>query len=86
MKHRFIIKLILLICLAAATPKAKADWFDFGKESKQRLTQVEQELTVQRKNTDTWVAVAGALGVGCVLLLVIGTALGAKVRRHATKS
>ena len=30
-------------------------------------------------------AVAGALGVGCVLLLVIGTALGAKVRRHATK-
>ena len=84
MKH-ILIRLILLLCLAAATPKARAEWFDFGKEHQQRLLKVQEELTVQRKDTDMWIAVAGALGVGCVLLLVIGTALGAKVRRHATK-
>ena len=86
MKNRFIIKLILFICLAAATPKAQADWFDSGKEQKQRLTKVEQELTVQRKSNDALIVVAGLLGIGCVMLLVIGTALGAAVRRHANKS
>jgi len=81
-----LLQLILFLCLAVMTPSAKADWFDFGNEHKEKLVQVEHELAAQRQANDTWVAIAGTLAVGCVLLLIIGTALGAKVRRHhATK-
>lgn len=82
-----LIKLIIFICLVTSSPVAKAGWFDNNiDEQRERLSRVEQELAIQRRNADVWASIAGTLCVGCVLLLIIGTALGAKVRRHhATK-
>lgn len=52
------------------------------KDAKTRLSVVEALLTSQRQHTETWQVVAGACAVGCVLVLLIGTALGANTRRH----
>lgn len=82
MKH-ILIKLIIVFLLAATIPCAQGGWFDKKEDPNQkRLVQVEHELTQQRKNNDSLSVVIGILGIGCVLLLVIGTALGAKVRRQ----
>ncbi|RBP45204.1 hypothetical protein DES53_103202 [Roseimicrobium gellanilyticum] len=82
MKH-ILLKIIIVFLLAATIPPAHGGWFDKKEDPTQkRLVQVEQELTQQRKTNDSLSAIIGVLGVGCVLLLVIGTALGAKVRRQ----
>jgi hypothetical protein len=76
---------LFLLLLAAASPKAQAGWFnnETEKELQRELVQTEEQLLQQRKATDQWEIIAGTLGVGCILLFVIGTAIGAKTR-HAS--
>jgi len=51
-------------------------------EAKQRLSTVENQLSYQRHSTESWQGAAGALAVGCLLLLLLGTAIGSATRRH----
>jgi hypothetical protein len=51
-------------------------------EAKQRLSTVETQLYHQRHSTENWAGVAGALAIGSLLLLIVGTALGSLTRRH----
>ena len=82
MKH-ILIKLFIVFLLAFTIPPAHGGWFDRKEDpTQQRLVQVEHELTQQRKANDSLSVIIGILGIGCVLLLVIGTALGSKIRRH----
>ncbi|RBP41454.1 hypothetical protein DES53_107286 [Roseimicrobium gellanilyticum] len=82
MKH-ILLKLIIVFLLTATIPPVHGGWFDKKEDpSQKRLVQVEQELTQQRKANDSLSVIIGILGIGCVLLLVIGTALGSKIRRH----
>ena len=82
MKHS-LIKLITVFLLAVTIPPVHGGWFDRKEDpTRQRLFQVEHELTQQRQANDTSAVIIGILGIGCVVLLIIGTALGAKVRRR----
>ena len=76
---------LFILFLASACPKAQAGWFsnETEKELQKELVQTEEQLLQQRKATDQWEIIAGVLGVGCILLFVFGTAIGAKTR-HAS--
>jgi hypothetical protein len=81
MKHH-----ILFICLLLLTPAANAGWFfddppDLGPEYRAKIASLEDQMSEQHKVIGHWVIAAGTLAFGCVLLFVIGTALGAKTRQ-----
>ncbi len=86
----FILPLLLCLSVLVYLPQAQAGWFNTTSEEQlhqsQKLQQTENQLLSQRQTTDQWEAIAAFLAVGCVLLFVIGTALGAKTRRHASVS
>ncbi|WP_395733359.1 hypothetical protein [Prosthecobacter sp.] len=81
MKH-----LILLICLLTPLTTVKAGWFskdpDPLDEAKEKITHLETQLSAQSITLNRWQITSGALGIGCLTLLIIGTALGAKTRHH----
>ncbi len=85
MKHLFI-RLLLFLILSAFTPSAHGGWFGSSRkekeEHKQQVVKLEQDLQHAHQKTDTWIIAAAFLSLLCVLLLILGTALGAKVRRH----
>ncbi len=85
MKH-----LILVACLLLS-PAAYAGWFfkdppppppDLGPEYRAKITKLEEQISEQHATTNRWEVATGTLALGCVLLFVIGTALGAKTRQH----
>jgi len=85
MKH-----LILVACLVLS-PAAYAGWFfkdppppppDLGPEYRAKITKLEEQMSEQHATTNRWEVATGTLALGCVLLFVIGTALGAKTRQH----
>jgi len=82
MKH-----LILIICLLCCTPAANAFWPfssapDPIPEYKEKIVTLESDLSEQSTLTNRWQLVAGSLGIGCVILLIIGTSLGATTRKY----
>lgn len=85
MKH---LLLITLLCLPF-TP-VKAGWFSKGPdpliEAKDKITALETKITEQSTTLNRWQIIAGALGFGCLFLLILGTALGAKTRQHYESS
>ena len=82
MKH-----LILIICLLCCSTAANAFWPftsapDPIPEYKEKIVTLESHLTAQAILLNRWQIASGSLGIGCVLLLIIGTALGATTRKH----
>ena len=81
MKH-LIIFILLLFC----SPAAHAGWFsktpDPLPEYKEKITALENQLSARNQTVNHWQIATGSLGVGCVLLFVIGTALGAQTRQN----
>jgi hypothetical protein len=76
---------VLILVMMNSCTKASASMFGPSaaeQEAKQRLSTIETQLTYQRHSKENWAGVAGALALGCVLLLIIGTALGAQTRRN----
>lgn len=84
--HHHLITIITAFLLCCCNP-ARADWLSGGGKQEEQIAKIERELESQRGFTDQWEVIAGVLGVGCVLLLVIGTALGSKTRHgHASRN
>ena len=86
MKH-----LILIICLLCCSTAANAFWPftsapDPIPEYKEKIVTLESHLSAQAILLNRWQIASGSLGIGCVLLLIIGTALGAKTRHHYESS
>ena len=92
-------KFILTAILSALIlTESNAGWFNSKKEAasdpererrieaETRSKQLQQQLDQQRSRTEKWQIATGSFAVGCVVLLGIGTMLGAKVRRDANKS
>jgi hypothetical protein len=76
----------LFICILLASCSAEAGWFGSNDgELKEKIAILDGQLSEQRKTSDQWKAFTGALGVGCVLLFVIGTSLGARTRHDGTR-
>ena len=82
--HHHLILIIAADLLASCAP-VQAGWFSGNDERDTQLAETTRQLESQRSTTDQWELIAGVFGVGCVLLFVIGTALGAKTR-HASRA
>lgn len=82
MKHYLLLTLCLLLC---ASP-ANAGWFSQGPSelemAQERVQTLENQMSTQATLINRWQIATGSLAVACVILLVIGTALGAKTRKH----
>jgi len=82
MKHL----ITLIIGLLLFSPAAHAGWFskdtELLNEAKERIGVLESRLLSQSINLDNWRIAAGSLAVGCAFLLLIGSALGSKTRKH----
>ena len=83
---KFILTLIALLLLCS--PPVQAGWFSWGPkpdptlEYKTKIVSMENQMSAQSRTMNQWQIAAGFLSIGCVLLLVIGTALGAQTRKH----
>lgn len=81
MKHLI---LITLLCLPFTT--VNAGWFSKGPdpliEAKEKIAALETKIAEQTITLNRWQIISGSLGIGCLTLLIIGTALGAKTRHH----
>lgn len=77
---KIIIVILGAVALCTSTPGANA-WF--GDAEKQRRIEVEQKLAQQERLTNQWQITAFMLGVGCVVVLVVGAAIGSKGRKDA---
>ncbi|HEY3899589.1 MAG TPA: hypothetical protein VGM54_13295 [Chthoniobacter sp.] len=72
---KLIISIILLTSITA-----NAGWFSH-EDYKEPWQQSQQQLENQRQANGQLLIVCGVLGTGCVVLLVIGAAIGAKARK-----
>lgn len=81
--HHHLLLIITAFALAACAP-TEAGWLSGGNDLP-RLAETERLLDSQRAATDQWEFIAAVFGMGCVLLFVVGTALGTKTR-HASRS
>ena len=72
--------LILMLLMAA---HCHAGWFH--DDYMDRWQQSEEQLEHQRQATGDWQIIAGVLAVGAVILFVVGTTLGSKIRRETRK-
>jgi len=88
---KFITTLILIV---TAITSAHSGLFTQGldaererrQEAETRSKHLEEQIQVQREQTNKWQIATGSFAVGCVALLSIGAALGAKVRRDGKQS
>ena len=86
MKHFLI--LILTIGLLTQT---HAGWFNKDQpdptererriEIQTQLDEASHKVSEQQQSMTHWQIATGSLAIGCVMLLILGAALGAKVRR-----
>ena len=82
--------LITILLLLFAVAPLHAGWFfkdpppppDLGPEYRAKITKLEEQISEQHATTYRWEVATGTLALGCVLLFVIGTALGAKTRQN----
>ena len=55
---------------------------DHSDTTQQQLQQAQAQLAEQTQKTGTAQGVAALLGIGCVIFLLIGAAMGSKARRE----
>jgi hypothetical protein len=71
--------------MASCAPSAK-NLPLIDEAQQRRITELESQLQMQRHTNDHWQMITVSLGIGCVVLLIAGTALGAKTRHDAALS
>ena len=76
-------KITLIITLLLLIHTAHAGWFGHDDQTQQQLQQAQAQLEQQRAKTGSVEIVAGIFAVGCIVLFIIGTAIGSKARRKA---
>lgn len=77
-------KLLILLLTASLYGQAQAGWFskDPVPDYKDKILVLEKEIKTQNQTVDRWQFTAASLAIGCALLFITGTALGAKTRKH----
>jgi|JI10StandDraft_1071094.scaffolds.fasta_scaffold82308_3 hypothetical protein len=86
MKHL----LILIAGLLLLSPAAQAGWFSNDPDplalAQEKIVVLENTLSTQTTTMNRWQIATGSLAIGCVILLIIGAALGAKTRQYHHES
>lgn len=82
MKHL----LTLIISLLMFSSSAHAGWFSSKPDPllvmQIKIDGLENKLAAQNQSLNRWQIATGSLAVGCAFLLILGTALGSKTRKH----
>lgn len=82
MKHL----IILIVGLLLFSPTAHAGWFSSKPDPllvmQIKIDGLENKLAAQNQSLNRWQIATGSLAVGCAFLLILGTALGSKTRKH----
>jgi hypothetical protein len=82
--------IILIIGLLLFSPSAHAGWFSSKPDPllvmQIKIDGLENKLAAQHQSLNRWQIASGSLAVGCAFLLIIGTALGSKTRKHFYES
>jgi hypothetical protein len=92
MKQFILIIVLVVLASIATTPKAQAMFGHVAAEKQRRISveqqlgQLGQQLSLEKQTTDKWQGVSFTLGIGCVVTLVVGTAIGSNGRKHANPS
>ncbi|WP_395741696.1 hypothetical protein [Prosthecobacter sp.] len=78
--------LTLIIGLLLFSPTAHAGWFSLKPDPllvmQIKIDGLENKLAAQNQSLNRWQIATGSLAVGCAFLLILGTALGSKTRKH----
>jgi len=86
LKHLVLKCLIFLVVITSTAngwPWSNDDRQNRIDEEIQRRVEAEQKLIAQEHKADGWCVVAFVLGIGCIMFLIVGAALGSKGRQHA---
>ncbi|TLD71662.1 hypothetical protein FEM03_05860 [Phragmitibacter flavus] len=79
-----IIKVILLAAFLSSCKWATTSNLLPGQQDKQqRIEHLEEQNYHQASSLKRWQLASVSLGAGCLVLLIVGTALGAKTRHDA---
>ena len=52
----------------------------------QQLQQAQAQLVQQQTSTGNWQITAGVFAIGCIVLFVVGTAIGSRTRKNAKRT
>jgi len=86
MKHtlKSILLAAAVLCLLPCCAREPKTIVQPDEQARRRVVELESQLHQQTQVTDRWQLITVSLGIGCVVLLVVGTSLGAKTRHDAT--
>jgi hypothetical protein len=81
----FLVLLSLTGALACCAPSGNppADTGLVDEANRRRIIELESQIALQQHRSERWQLCTVTLSIGCVLLLVLGTSLGAKTRHDA---
>ena len=79
---QIILILIVGLTLCASAPEASAWWWT--NKCDQQLAELQRQLGQERQSKNSWQLTAFLLGIGCVVTLVAGAAIGSKGRRDVS--
>ena len=81
---RKILLLPLIVAMLWSTPTEAWWWSDDDDDNQQQaeVSRLQYQVDQEQQSKDTWQIIAFVLGVGCVVTLVAGAAIGS----HASKS
>jgi len=74
---------VILTILWLMTPAARAWWWSDDNDQQQEINRLQGEVDQEQQSRDDWQGIASVLGVGCVITLVVGAAIGSKGRKAA---
>ena len=86
MKQFILIIVLVVFTSIVTTPQAHAMFGHVAAEKQRRIEveqQLGQQLTLEKQAAGYWQPVSFILGVGCVVTLVAGAAIGSKGREAA---
>lgn len=83
---RKILLPLILAMLWSATLASNAWWWSSNDDDnqQQQIYRLQRQTDQQEHSKDTWQIIAFILGIGCVITLVAGAAIGSRARK-ATK-
>jgi hypothetical protein len=81
-----LIPLLVLAGLLASCAPVTKNLPVIDEAQQHRITELESQLEVQRHRNDRWQLLTVATAIGGLVLLITGTALGAKTRHDAALS
>ena len=75
-------KFILPMLMLAIATSAQASWFNHDQEQ-QEINRLHDQVQQEQHHSSALGGIIVVLGIGCVITLVVGTAIGSKCRRKS---